>query len=244
MPGARAQPAPKAAKRSRRPAVSDPTREKLIGVAGRIFADRGYRAATIREICVAAGANVAAVNYHFGDKLGLYTEVVQQSSRAAELEGIRNALEMNAPPEDILRAVIRARMRSIYRGDRPDWHFRILAHEMAQPTPAIRSLVNKVGRPLFERMLHLIGGMLGLPADHDKTRLCAISVMGQILAYVFAAPLLAGVWPELKMTPEQVDRIATHIADFSLAYIHEFRSTTNIPAAKISARAAQPRVRK
>lgn len=230
---------------SRRPAVSDPTREKLIDVAGRIFADRGYRAATIREISVAAGANIAAVNYHFGDKLGLYTEVVQQSSRAAELEGIRNALDMDAPPEDILRAVIRARMRSIYRRDRPDWHFRILAHEMAQPTPAIRSLVNQVGRPLFERMLHLIGGMLGLPADHDKTRLCAVSVMGQILAYVFAAPLLAGVWPELKMTPDQVDRIATHIADFSLAYIREFRTTSDIPATKIPTRAAaEPRPRK
>jgi AcrR family transcriptional regulator len=237
------QSAPKAARRPRRPTISDPTREKLIDVAGRIFADRGYRAATIREICVAAGANVAAVNYHFGDKLGLYTEVVQQSSRAAELEGIRNALEMHAPPEDILRAVIRARLRSIYRSDRPDWHFRILAHEMAQPTPAIRRLINKVGRPLFERLLHLIGGMLGLPADHEKTRLCAISVMGQIIAYVFASPLLAGVWPDLKLNAEQIDRIADHIADFSLAYIHEFRSTT-IPATKLTARAAAPRVRK
>ena len=56
--------------RKRRPAASDPTREKLLDVAGRIFADRGYRAATIREICLAAGANVAAVNYHFGDKMG------------------------------------------------------------------------------------------------------------------------------------------------------------------------------
>ena len=43
--------------------------------------------------------------------------------------------------------------------------------------------------------------MIGLPPDDDKTRLCAFSVMGQILVYVFAIPLLAGVWPELKMTP-------------------------------------------
>jgi hypothetical protein len=93
-------------------------------------------------------------------------------------------------------------------------------------------------------MLELIGGMIGLPADDDKTRMCAVSVMGQILVYIFARPLLAGVWPELKMTPEQIDRIADHIADFSLAYIHEFRSTTDIPAANITARATQPRVRK
>jgi AcrR family transcriptional regulator len=232
------------AKTRRRPAAADPTRDKLLDVAGRIFADRGFRAATIREICVGAGANVAAVNYHFGDKLGLYTEVVQHSARAAELEAVRNALDQLAPPEDILRAVIHARLRSIFRGDRPDWHFRILAHEMAQPTPAIRSLIKKIGRPLFERLLNLIGGMLGLPANHDKTRLCAISVMGQILAYVFAAPLLAGVWPGLKMTPEQVDRIANHIADFSLAYIHQFRASTSVHATNGTARATAPRVRK
>jgi len=53
--------------------------------------------------------------------------------------------------------------------------------------------------------------MLGLPATDDKTRLCAISVMGQILAYILAGPLLAGVWPGLTMTPEQVERIAEHI---------------------------------
>jgi AcrR family transcriptional regulator len=237
-------PVPKAPRRARRPAISDPTREKLLDVAGRIFADRGYRAATIREICIAAGANVAAVNYHFGDKLGLYTEVVQQSLRAAELEAIQNALDQLAPPDRILRSVIRVRLRGICRQDRPDWYFRILAHELAEPTPALRQLINKVGRPVFQRMLELIGGMIGLPADDDKTRLCAISVMGQILVYIFARPLLAGVWPELKMTAEQIDRIADHIADFSLAYIREFRSTTAIPAAKSSARQAAPRVRK
>jgi AcrR family transcriptional regulator len=244
MISTRSRPSLKTVKRTRRPATSDPTRDKLLDVAGRIFADRGYRAATIREICVAAGANVAAVNYHFGDKLGLYTEAVQQSMRAAEIEAVKSALDLLAPPEDILRAVIRVRLQSLCKRDRPDWHFRILAHELAQPTPALRHLVNKIGRPIFQRLLGLIGGMIGLPADDDKTRLCAISVMGQILVYVFASPLLAGVWPELKMTPEQVDRIADHIADFSLSYIHNFRSTTFAQGTNGIKRAAQPRLSK
>jgi AcrR family transcriptional regulator len=232
------------AKRRRRPATSDPTRDKLLDVAGRIFADRGYRSATIREIAAAAGANVAAVNYHFGDKLALYTEAVRQSMHAAELEAITNALDQQAPPQDILRAVVRVRLRGICRQDRPDWYFRILAHELAEPTPALRQLINKVGRPIFQRMLELIGGMIGLPADDDKTRLCAVSVMGQILVYIFARPLLAGVWPELKMTPEQVDRIADHVADFSLSYIQNYRSTTSAQTTDGIKRAAQPRLSK
>ena len=63
-----------------------------------------------------------------------------------------------------------------------------------------------------------------MPANDDNTRLCAISVVGQVLAYVLPGPLLAEIWPELKMTPKQVERIADHIADFSLSYLQNFRS--------------------
>jgi len=214
----------KVVRRKHQTATPDPTREKLLEIAGPIFADRGYQATTIREICAGAGANVAAINYHFGDKLGLYTEVLQQSVRAAQLLAVKNAFDQNTPPEDILRALIRARLRSINGKDLPDWHSRLLAHEFAQPTPALRQLVDEVTRPICKRLLELIGGMIGFPPNDDNTRLCAISVVGQVFAYVLPGPLLTEIWPELRMTPEQVERIADHIADFSLSYLQDFRS--------------------
>ncbi|MGP8260629.1 MAG: CerR family C-terminal domain-containing protein [Acidobacteriaceae bacterium] len=234
----------KAAKRSRQPAASDPTSDKLLDVAGRIFADRGYRAATIRQICVAAGANIAAVNYHFGDKLGLYTEVVRQSARLAEFQAAQTVIDRDAPAEEVLRAVIRARLHSLFHGDRPDWNFRIMAHELAQPTPALRRLVNKAGQPLFHRMLELIGGMIGLPAEDENTRLCAISLLGQIMVYALAGPLVTAIWPEFELTPEQVERIADHIADFSLAYIQNFRSKTSARSIKRTKGKVKPRASK
>ena len=221
-------------KRKHWPATPDPTREKLLEAAGPIFANRGYQATTIREICAAAGANVAAINYHFGDKLGLYTEVLQQSVRAAQVLAVHNAPDQNISPEDMLRALIRARLRSINGKDLPDWHSRLLAHELAQPTPALRQLIDKLTRPIYKRLLELIGRIIGLPPDDDNTRLCAISVVGQVLAYILPGPLLTEIWPELKMTPEQVERIADHIADFSLSYLKDFRSKhgTMTPASK------------
>ena len=213
----------KVVRRKHQTAAPDPTREKLLEVAGPIFADRGYQATTIREICAGAGANVAAINYHFGDKLGLYTEVLQQSVRAAQLLAVQNALDENTPPEEVLRALIRSRLRSINGRNLPDWHSRLLAHEFAQPTPALRQHVDKLARPICKRLLGLIGGMIGLPPNDDNTRLCAISVVGQVLAYVLPGPLLIEIWPGLKMTPEQVERIADHIADFSISYLQDFR---------------------
>jgi TetR/AcrR family transcriptional regulator, regulator of cefoperazone and chloramphenicol sensitivity len=55
------------------------TRERLLAEAARLFADQGFRKVTVREICRAADANVAAINYHFGDKLGLYRDVLQSA---------------------------------------------------------------------------------------------------------------------------------------------------------------------
>jgi hypothetical protein len=141
--------------------------------------------------------------------------------RAARVDAINHALDQNAPPEDILRAVIRARLQSVTEPNLPDWHFRIMVHELVQPTPALSRVVNEVSRPIYKRLLELIGSIIALPPKDEKTRLCAHSVMGQILVYILAAPLLKQLWPELEMTPEQVDRIAKHIGDFSLTYLRQ-----------------------
>ncbi len=85
-------------------------------------------------------------------------------------------------------------------------------------------ILNKVSRPVYERLPELVGEIVDLPPSRETTRLCTHSVMGQIFLYVKAGPVLMRFWPELKMTPAQLDRIADHIADFSLAYLRDVRS--------------------
>jgi TetR/AcrR family transcriptional regulator, regulator of cefoperazone and chloramphenicol sensitivity len=212
-------------RRSVRPGASERTRERLIDAAGEMFAELGFHHTTVRQICERAGANIAAVNYHFRDKTGLYTEVVRQSMRAAHLEAVRAAFDQNAPAEEIMRAVIKTRLESLRGLDLGDWHFRIFAHELAKPTPAIDVVVNEAIRPLYLRMCKLIGSLLGLPPDHQKTRLCAQSIIGQILFYAFARPVISRLSPDMKLTAAQVDLIADHITEFSLAYLRKAGSS-------------------
>jgi AcrR family transcriptional regulator len=195
------------------------TRDKLIEAAGQVFADRGYRAATIREICRRAGANVAAVNYTFGDKMGLYTEVLRHSVRAAKTAAITAALDATRSPEEMIRGVIRARVKSLYQETQPDWAIRLVMHEFSHPTPAMGRVVDEGMRPIYERVRKAVGEIIGLPPDHETTRLSVNSIVGQILFYTFSRPVLAHLQPELKLTPSLLDRIAEHIADFSLAYL-------------------------
>jgi TetR/AcrR family transcriptional regulator, regulator of cefoperazone and chloramphenicol sensitivity len=200
-------------------AVSDPTRAKLLQAAAEVFAESGYRAATIREISSRAGANVAAVNYHFGDKLELYTAVLRETMQSPSLEAIRSALDHNVPPEQALREVIKAMLGRMCTDDQRDRRWRLMMHELAAPSPAMSRIIDETSRPLYNRLRELIGVMIGRSSDDEKTRLCTNSIIGQVILYAHWRPILARIWPELKMSPAQLGRIAEHIADFSLAYL-------------------------
>jgi AcrR family transcriptional regulator len=203
--------------------AAEDTRAKLLEAAARVFAEIGYHRATVRKICARAGVNGALVNYHFGDKLELYAQTLERLVSVARLDAVRTALNQNAPPETILREAIRARLRGVVVGDQSGWLFRIVAHELVQPTPAMTRVVKSVLRPLYNQVYENVGAMIGLPAADERTRLCAHSIMGQVITYVLARPILAHLWPDMKMTPENLDRIADHIANFSLAYLRQVR---------------------
>src|SRR3954471_21999469 len=114
---------------------SDETRRLLLEAAGAVFAEVGFRDATVREICARAGANVAAVNYHFGDKARLYTEVLLFAHACATAKypsglGVAD----DPPPAERLHAFVLSFLKRVFDEGRPAWHARIMTREMAEPT--------------------------------------------------------------------------------------------------------------
>ncbi|SRR5581483_4560934 len=198
-------------------AVPDATQAKLLEAAGQVFSELGFHAATVREICARAGANVAAVNYHFGDKLELYVAVLKYSMCLAQPEVLRELMAEDVPPEEKIPRFVRLMLRKMHGVERPAWYFKIMAHEMAHPTPALGRIVEEILQPNYSRFSELVGRALGLPAAHETTRLCVHSIVGQVLHYGHGRAVLAHLWPELQMTPERIDQVADHIAQFSLA---------------------------
>lgn len=189
--------------------------------AADVFCEVGFEKSTVREICRRAGANVAAVNYHFGDKLGLYTQVLLHKARFAEQATRASALA--GKPEEQLRAFIRAYLEGLLGQDEPDSLIRLMTAEIANPSPALRKVVKQVIVPTEARVRSLVGEIVGLPADHDTVRMCAHSIIGQCLHYRHAAAVLGVLWPDLWRTPDRLERLAEHIADFSISALRAKR---------------------
>jgi len=209
---------------SRRPpngVPRDATETRILEAAGDVFSKTGFQAAKVRDICARAGVNLAAVNYHFGDKLGLYNEVLRYAMCAAGATQFDPVLP-GSTPESKLRAFVLGLLQHMFGEDRPAWPVRVLTHELAQPTPALDGLVEQIMRPRHDAIRALVAGVIGRPPDDRQTRLCAQSIMGQISSYAHGREVLKRMWPELRFTPETLEEIAGHIAAFSYAALQAF----------------------
>jgi len=135
------------------------TRARLLATAQRLFGERGFKAVTVRDICTAAKANVAAVHYHFGDKLGLYREVLQVAVDAMRetTEAAREAGQGRSP-EDQLRVFVHVFMHRALSGGHAV--HRLIAREMNDPTPALDVLVEQGLRPRIEYLSGVIAELI------------------------------------------------------------------------------------
>lgn len=202
----------------------DETHFRIIDAAGEVFAEAGFEKATVREICARARANVAAVNYHFGDKLGLYTEVLKTA--ACSRRAVVDEAQVQANPERALRHFIQGMFHKMHEADRPSWYARVMMHELAQPTAALDVVVEQMVRPNSRILCAIVGKLLDRPADDEITRLSAASVIAQVVHHVHAKPVISKLWPEMSANPARMEKITSHITDFSLAALRTLRRTS------------------
>jgi AcrR family transcriptional regulator len=196
--------------------VPDDTRQRLISAAGEVFAENGFRPATVREICAKAQANVAAVNYYFGDKMGLYVETVQ-AAHCGGPEIIKPQWPTGISPQDKLRFFIRRWLEHFLDEHRPSWHTRLMLREMAEPTEACAKLVEAFIRPMADTLHDILGELVPSDVSLEQRWLIGFSIVGQCLFYKVHRPVA-----ELLMGPESfrslnLELLADHISRFSLA---------------------------
>jgi len=196
------------------------TRRRLLQAAGETFAEKGFHAATIRDISQRAEANVAAVNYHFGDKYKLYEAVLLEAINYAEdrFAAVREQAE-SLEPARRLYEMVGALLMGGLDPERPEWHCKLLCVEMADPGPALETLFDKSLSRRFATLTQIISELLNPPGDDREIRLHACSVLGQGLFYLRSRHMLPRIQPDLELDREGLEQLTRHITEFSLAAI-------------------------
>ena len=193
--------------------ASEQTRARLVEAAREVFSEHGFQGATVREICRRADANVAAVNYHFGSKEALLAEVLNFS----QLSAMQSAnIEADGCPEVRLRLFIRDFMLMLLDEKSASRQCRMMARELADPTPALDKIVREALAPLHEFLGRLVNEIVGDSVNEAEQLRCVFSILGQCSFYYHSEPVLQRLHPELRYDRDEIAAIAEHIADFSL----------------------------
>jgi len=203
------------------------TQRQLLISASEVFAEKGFRNATIAQICRRAGANTAAANYHFGNKEALYIESwrfsFEQSLQAYPPDG---GVPEKAPVEERLRGRILAIMRRVV--DPMSHALDIVYKEMANPTGLLADAIPKALEPIFHGFTRIIRELLGPDASDQQVRLCQMSIRSQCFGPLMRERRRKRSSPKLKMPPadpvmQDVEALADHVTRFSLAGIRAVR---------------------
>jgi len=198
------------------------TRERLLSTAERLFAERGFSKVTVREICKSARANVAAVNYHFNGKKGLYDEVVRSAIKTMQstTDSIRDA-GLGHSADEQLTAYVCIFLRRVVAA-RDSWIHQLMMRELSDPTPALDLVMKKVVQPRMAYLREVLASMFDCGADDPRVERCAMSVQAQCLA-LLSHPV-ASLRPK-SMTDRELDQMAHHVAQFSLAGVRAIAKT-------------------
>ena len=205
-------------------------RQRLLEAAGEIFAEHGFKGATVREICRLAETNIATVNYYFGGKEKLYSAVLQFSLETALYKHPpdlgRHGHKMT--PGEQLHSFVLSFLLRIFDLGRPSWHGKITTREMFEPSFALDTVVEKFIRPLSIHLESIVRKLLGDQASQKEIRLCAKSIIGQLLLYRHALPVIVRLHPEWKFEPKDIKNLASHISRFSIGALREYKKINRI----------------
>ena len=179
------------------------TKKRILDAAERLFAQRGFHNTSLREITKEAGVNVASVNYHFGTRQALISEVIARRlgpinrERIRRLEIISGTYGVSSGDSftgQILRAFIEPSINFLETEPAARDFLRIMGQGMADTDETIRHAFLEQVRPVFAMMIRLLGQALpDLPSDVIHFRLhCFIGAFAHWMRLVGSDSYLSG----------------------------------------------------
>lgn len=193
------------------------SRERLLLAAMRLFAEQGYARTSTREIAFAAGANVAAISYYFGDKAGLYRASLTDLMPPPEAN-----IELFNQPHFTLRQALEGfyaqLLAPVMQGELSQLCMRMWMREMLEPTGLWTQEIVHGIKPEHLAMTEVIARHLGVPPGDEVQRLVhAIAAMAVQL--MIGRDVINICSPRLLAGPDPVGRWIQHLVRYAEALV-------------------------
>ncbi len=198
----------------------DFTKERLLNKAEALFAQKGYDAVSVREITAAAQCNLAAVNYHFGNKHKLYLEVfrarwVPRAKRLQEYFRKSLASQDSPTPAAVAKSLAQAFLVGPLSDEERHRHHQLMARELGQPTEALELVAKQVMQPFFKELADTFRSFMPDGLGEERLILNILSIFAMVLYFNFARVAVTRITGCEYDTDFKI-QLVEHISEFSL----------------------------
>lgn len=202
----------------------DEVRIRLLDAAEKLFCQKGFDQTSVRELTTEACCNLAAVNYHFGNKENLYAEMFRRQFATMiqhNLDSIEQAMRCpDVTLETLLGAVIGPPIRRVIEGETNTQVMRLLVREVLnkrmEPDYIVRDMKDKMLDRLGRAFKQLVPQL-----PEDKLTLIVCSVDGVLLHPFLFLDLYMKIMPDLTL-----DDLIEHMVRFTAAAIRGYTEGT------------------
>ena len=210
-------PPPVAPELRRQRADGAEARSQLLLTALRLFSEKGFSKTSTRDIAQAAGANVAAISYYFGDKAGLYRSVFTEPLGACE--DISRYQPAHLSLREALEGFIAGFLEPLKQGDLAQQLTRLHFREMLEPTGLWDEQIHLQIKPAHNALVEVLARHLGVKKADDDVHRLAFSITGLAMQVFISREVIDNVRPQLIATARSIDLWAARLADFAEALI-------------------------
>ena len=160
---------------TRRRSDGEATRARILECAGVLFATNGYAETTSKAVAARARVDLASINYHFGNRDGLYkTTLIEAHRRIFHLAELQQLADSNLPAMGKLEWIVEKLLSTATMN--PNWHVRMVVRELLAPTSHFQVLLAEV-LPKFAVIREIFGEITGIPRDDPALFRCFISTL-------------------------------------------------------------------
>ena len=195
-------------------ADGEETRRRILESAGALIAENGFAETSNKSVAAQAEVDLASINHHFGNRSGLYQQVlVEAHRRIIRLDELQALVASPVAPQEKLRVFI-DRLVALAQAER-GWHTRVLAREILSPSSHLQVLISEELQPKLALLLGILSEVTGIPPTDPALLRCLISVAAPSLMLIVASNGLPGPAQQVLAMPQAV--LSNHLYSFALA---------------------------